>query len=127
MKFETSQSALKRGCNFQIRLKIKEKAGENHRSYQTKNHKDRVLYKHRGSEKKKKKKKKRIPGCRAQGSKVPSRHCRPEYQPDQCELRCTLSFSQESEGENQKESVETKKGITGFHCKTKAFIKTPSL
>ena len=32
------------------------------------------------------------PECHVRGSRVPSRHYQLEYQPDQCGLRCTLSF-----------------------------------
>jgi len=31
--------------------------------------------------------------CRVRDSKAPSKHFRPEYRLDQCELKCTLSFS----------------------------------
>ena len=47
------------------------------------------------------------PGYRAQGSKVPSRHFQPGYQPDQCGWRCTLSSS-------PIEMKKTEKGNQGF-------------
>ncbi len=34
-----------------------------------------------------------IPGYRARGSRAPSKHCRPEYRPDQYEPRYTPSWS----------------------------------
>lgn len=35
-----------------------------------------------------------IPGYHARGSRAPSKHCRPEYRPDQYEQRYTPSWSQ---------------------------------
>lgn len=56
-----------------------------------------------------------IPEYHARDSKAPSRHFRPGYRPDQCGLRCTLSFSpgkRKKISENRRENKENRrKGV----------------
>lgn len=70
---------------------------------------------------------KRKPGCRARGSKVPSRHCRPEYQPDQCGLRCTPSFSQESDGKSIRNVQKQRKKSQAFTVERRRLSRRPLL
>lgn len=68
-----------------------------------------------------------IPEYHARGSIAPSRHFRPEYQPDRCGSRCTLSFSLRNEEETRRDLREKEMGEMNFSARGReTFVKTPS-